>query len=189
MTQAGLDLMMLFPLAPKYYNCSSILPYLVTTRFIALYTANYEWEGTGNIKVLLVLRIPDSLALSRSFSGSLYCFIIQPTGHPPVDSHYVNCLTTEMPLWNGKDLANSSMVMILRSEMRSWESRELGMAEQGPELQQETACTSSMLFSFCCGHFLQVFLIPDFTWAFFLCCRLWGKQINSPLAGISSHTL
>lgn len=41
----------------------------------------------GNIKIFLVLKIPDSPSLTRTPSGSLSCFTIQLTQQPYVESH------------------------------------------------------------------------------------------------------
>ena len=40
-----------------------------------------------NIKIFLVLKIPDSLSLTRMPSGSLSCFTIQLKQHPTVENH------------------------------------------------------------------------------------------------------
>lgn len=66
----------------------------------------------GNIKISLVLQIPDSQS-GWNASGPPACSTIQLTQHPWVDSHYAKHSTTEMHFWKGENLVNSSMVIRL----------------------------------------------------------------------------
>lgn len=63
----------------------------------------------GNIKIFLVLKIPDSPSLTRTPSGSLSCFTIQL--HTATLCGESFCRTLEMPFRKGESLVSSSVVM------------------------------------------------------------------------------